>query len=317
MSEESRKYTAFVTDRGLYEFIRMPFGLSNCPATFHKLMSKLLGHRHDCIYFFDDVVLFHNNIIDHVKALDEIFNIFYEHGLTIRPSKTDIAFATVQFLGFIVGQGKLLPNNDNIKKILNIKKPTTKKHVRAIIGLVNFYSKFIPHIATLLAPLSDLIVKGKSAHIRWTEDCQKSIKIIQEIINDKATLILPNPNDTFYVQTDASDTGIGGVLLQKRDGILRPCLFVARKLLARERKYATIEKEGLAIVWTVAKLSRYLIGTNFVIFTDHKALQFMGSARSKNSRILRWSLSMEQFQYTIKHIPGSLNILADYISRYI
>ena len=315
MAKDSQKYTAFTTENGLYEFIKMPFGLTNCPATFHKLMYKLLHHRLDCLYFFDDVVIFHNNINDHVEALDEILNIFSINGLTIRPTKTEIAYNTVPFLGFLVGQGNLQPIDENVNKILTIVVPQTKKHVRSIIGLVNFYSKFIPHLATLLAPLSNLIVKERPDKVKWTDECQKSINMIQNIINNNPVLILPNMDKTFYVQTDASNIGIGAALLQSQDDTLRPCMYVSRKLLAREGNYATVEKECLAVVWALSKLSRFLLGSSFYIMTDHKALQFLRSAKSKNSRIFRWSLTLENFDYKIMYLPGNQNVLADFLSR--
>ena len=122
-------------------------------------------------------------------------------------------------------------------------------------------------------------------------------------------------NKPFYVQTDASNIGIGAVLLQAQGKTLRPCMYVSRKLLVRERNYATIEKECLAVVWALTKLSRFLTGTVFYIMTDHRALQFLRSAKSKNSRIFRWTLTLEQFQYKIIYLPGSENVLADFLSR--
>ena len=315
MAKDSQKYTAFTTDKGLYEFIKMPFGLTNCPATFHKLMSRLLHHRIDCLYFFDDVIIFHDNIKNHVEALDEILNIFSNNGLTLRPTKTEIAYYTVPFLGFIVGQGELQPVDENVHKILDIVVPQTKKHVRSIIGLVNFYAKFIPHLATLLTPLSDLIVKERPDKVQWTENCQKSIKTIQNLINNSPVLILPNMTKPFYVQTDASNIGIGAVLLQYQDETLRPCMFVSRKLLIRERNYATVEKECLAVVWALTKLARFLTGTTFYIMTDHRSLQFLRSAKSRNSRIFRWTLTLETFQYKVVYLPGKDNLLADFLSR--
>ena len=315
MSKDSQKYTAFITDTGLYEFIKMPFGLKNCPATFHKLMYKLLHHRNDCVYFFDDVMIFHDNIHDHVHSLDEILNIFLENGLNIRPTKTEVAYNTVPFLGYTVGKGQLRPTDDNVHKILKIVVPKTKKHVRSIIGLINFYSKFVPHLATLLAPLSDLTVKVRPDRVKWTEECQKTIDIVQNLINENSIIILPNLNIPFYIQTDASNVGVGAVLLQFRGDQLHPCMYVSRKLYSREQRYSTIEKECLAIIFALSKLSRYLIGTRFFIMTDHKALQFLRSAKTKNSRIFRWALTLEQFNYEIKHLPAGQNQLADFLSR--
>ena len=315
MDESSQKYTAFISSQGLYEFIKMPFGLKNCPATFNKLMSKLLSHRQDCLFFFDDVIIFHIHWISHLQALHDIFDIFYVNGLTIRPSKTEIAFHSISFLGHVVGTGTIKPISDNVYKILNIVQPKTKKQVRSIIGLVNYYAKFIPHISTLLTPLSNLIVKGKPDKPNWTADCQKSVEIIQHLINRKPVLILPNINKPFFIQTDASIVGIGAVLLQLQEDCLRPCLFVSRKLLERETRYSTMEKECLAIIWGVTRFKRYILGRHFTLQTDHNPLKFLKTAAQNNSRIHRWTLILEQYDFTIEHIPGRQNILADFLSR--
>ena len=167
-------------------------------------------------------------------------------------------------------------------------------------------------LCTLLAPLSDIIVKGRPDKVQWTDKCQNAIAISQ---NNNPVLILPNMTKTFYVQTDASNIGIGAALLQEHDDDLRPCMFVSRKLLARERNYATVEKECLSIVWALSKLSRFLLGSKFIIMTDHKALQFLRSAKAKNSRLFRWTLTLEQFNYNLEYLPGKDNMLADFLSR--
>ena len=167
-------------------------------------------------------------------------------------------------------------------------------------------------LCTLLAPLSDTIVKGRPDKVQWTDKCQNAIAISQ---NNNPVLILPNMTKTFYVQTDASNIGIGAALLQEHDDDLRPCMFVSRKLLARERNYATVEKECLSIVWALSKLSRFLLGSKFIIKTDHKALQFLRSAKAKNSRLFRWTLTLEQFNYNLEYLTGKDNVLADFLSR--
>ena len=250
-----------------------------------------------------------------MQALHDIFDIFYVNGLTIRPSKTEIAFHSISFLGHVVGTGTIKPVSDNVYKILNIVQPKTKKQVRSIIGLVNYYAKFIPHISTLLTPLSNLIVKGKPDKPNWTADCQKSVEIIQHLINRNPVLILPNINKPFFIQTDASIVGIGAVLLQLQEDCLRPCLFVSRKLLERETRYSTMEKECLAIVWGITRFKRYVLGQRFTLQTDHNPLKFLKTAAQNNSRIHRWTLTLEQFDFTIEHIPGHQNILADFMSR--
>ena len=149
----------------------------------------------------------------------------------------------------------------------------------------------------------------------WTDDCQVVLTDIQNKINQNLKLSLPDLSKPFFVQTDASEIGLGGTLLQNRDGRLQPCLFLSRKLLDRERRYSTIERECLGIVWTLQKLARYLLGNVFFLQTDHKPLIYIKNTQSINNRVCRWSLILQQFDYEIIHVRGSENKVADFLSR--
>ncbi|NQZ62984.1 reverse transcriptase domain-containing protein [Crocosphaera sp.] len=317
IAESDRHFTAFQAAGELYQFKRMAFGLKNAPMTFNRLMNRLIGQRTDTSFFFDDVIVFHCDWNLHVQALHEIFSIFRNNNLTVKPSKTEVAFPEIQFLGHIIGKGLLKPNSENIGKILSIQVPKSKKHVRGIIGLVNFYSKFVPNIAHLLSPMHELTKKGQPEKVTWGEECQASLCRIQELISSEPALIVPDINDLFFVQTDASGSGLGCVLLQMRDGSLRPCRFHSRKLFPRETRYAVIEREALAIVWGLQKLSRFLLGTEFVLQTDHAPLTCITGGRTQNARLTRWALILQQFSFRVEYIKGARNNVADYLSRFI
>ena len=317
IAESDRKYTAFQAAGELYHFKRMAFGLKNAPMTFNRLMNRLIGQRTDTSFFFDDVIIFHCDWNLHVQALREIFNIFRDNNLTVKPSKTEIAFSEIQFLGHTVGKGLLKPISENVDKILSIQVPKSKKHVKGIIGLVNFYAKFIPNIADLLSPLHDLTKKGQPEKVTWGDQCQASLGKIQEIISSEPALIVPDIDDLFFVQTDASGSGLGCVLLQMREGSLRPCRFHSRKLFPRETRYAVIEREALAIVWGLQKLSRFLLGTEFVLQTDHAPLTCITVGRTQNARLTRWALILQQFNFKVEYIKGIRNNVADYLSRFM
>ena len=315
IDENSQRYTAFQAGSGLYEFVRMPFGLKTAPATFNRMMSLLLDHRYDTVYFFEDVTIFNQSWTSHIQSIKEVFTIFKENNLTIRPTKTEVGFSNITFLGHEVGRGLLKPVKDNVNKIISIKVPKTKKQVRGIIGLVNYYGKFLPNLSSILIPLHKLTGKGMPDKVQWTDSCQCAVTDIQDKINKSPVLILPDLSKTFIVQTDASGVGLGATLLQERDGVLRPCLFLSRKLEDREKRYSIIERECLGIVWALQKLSRYLLGRKFLLQTDHRPLKYMNSGKTLNARICRWALILQQFDFAIDYISGPSNAIADFLSR--
>ena len=317
IDRQSRKFTAFQAGANLYEFNCMPFGLKNAPATFNRMMAQLFGHRPDIAYFFDDVLIYNCSWGSHMKSFQEILQIFKDNNLVIRPKKTFCGFSRVDFLGHTVGCGSLKPLSDNVQKILNIKIPKTKKHVKSVIGLINFYAKFIPNVATILLPLIELTKKCKPDRIVWTDECRNALADVQTRLNREFELILPNLCEKFFVQTDASGVGIGGVLLQKKEDLLRPCLFASRKLLPQETRYSVIERECLALVWTLRKLSRYLLGRQFVLMTDHRPLLHIEKDKSVNARVCRWSLLLQEYKFTIYFVKGRDNTVADYLSRNV
>ena len=295
IDENSRQYTAFQAAGELFQFKRMAFGLKNAPMTFNRMMNRLLGHREDVVFFFDDVTIFHDQWDNHIAALKAVFEIFLSHNLRIKPSKTEIGFPEIQFLGHTVGRGILKPIEENVGKILSLRIPKTKKQVRAIIGLVNFYAKFIPHISDLLLPLYELTKKDRPERVIWTEQCQRFLGKIQEVISSGPALVVPNVNKMFFVQTDASGTGLGCVLLQEVEGSLRPYRFLSRKLLDRETRYAVVEREALAIVWGVQKLARFLLGSKFIREVKIGLADFL-------SRSLKSNVYTELYNFLLMYI---------------
>ena len=184
-----------------------------------------------------------------------------------------------------------------------------------MLGLVNYYANFIPHISTVLSPLTMLLRKGMPEKIRWNEECQKAISCIQRSLTSHPVLCLPDFSQPFFLQTDASSVGLGGALLQMKGTTLHPCLFVARKLLPRETNYGISELECLAIIYSVTKLQRYLMGRKFIILSDHRPLLCLKNSMGLKGRLARWALALQEFDFDISHIKGTNNFLADFLSR--
>ncbi|GFN91436.1 reverse transcriptase [Plakobranchus ocellatus] len=215
----------------------------------------------------------------------------------------------------MVNSGTLVPVQKKMDKILQLSAPVKKKEVRSLLGLVNYYRHFIADFASISAPLSDLLRKGTPEKVQWTLRCDQSLAEIKRLFSSPPILIIPVIQETFIVRSDASDFGVGAVLLQDRDGTLMPCRYASRKLLPRECKYSAIEREALALVFAVTHFQRYLIFKHFVLQTDHKPLAYLRTGSPKNARLMRWALALQEFSFRVVHIPGSENVHADVLSR--
>ena len=310
-----RHKTAFATHLGLFQWVRMPFGLVNAPAVFARMMRFLVLEENSAMNFFDDILVHSRTFKDHTKHIRGVLEKLKKYNLTARPSKISTGYKSLEFLGHVVGKGLLKPDDKKIQKILAIPTPTTKKQVRSLLGLLSFYRRYIPQFSDLTTPISDLTKNPKIRSISWTPVCEEALRKIKQIFSMSPVLRLPKLDQMFYVQTDASSKGVGSVLLQEDDGILHPVCYASRKLLERERNYSTIERECLAIVWGISKFSKFLWGNEFVLQTDHRPLTFLNSSRFKNSRIMRWSLSLQEYRFQLEPVPGSQNIFADLLSR--
>jgi hypothetical protein len=310
-----RHKTAFATHIGLYQWIRMPFGLVSAPAVFARMMRELDLPQVNSMNFFDDILCHSRTFQEHLTHVRGVLTKLREFNLTASPSKISAGQRSLEFLGHVVGEGMLRPEQKKVQKILAIPTPTTKKQVRSLLGLLGFYRRYVPNFATLTAPISDLTKDSKSRTITWTPACEEALRQIKTVFSSAPVLQLPKLEESFVLQTDASATGIGAVLLQEHDGTLHPVTFASRKLLDRETRYSTIERECLAIVWSISKFAKFLWGAHFTLQTDHRPLTYLQTSRFKNSRIMRWSLSLQEYKFTVEPLPGTRNVIADLLSR--
>lgn len=315
MTDEAKRRSAFSTPMGLYQFKVMSFGLVNAPATFSRLMRKVLEGLNNLDNFLDDILVFTVTWEEHVESLRNLLLRLRETKLTARPSKCFFGFEELECLGHMVGRDTLRPVTEKMDSIRSAPTPTTKRQVRSFIGLASYYRKFIPDFAAIAVPLTDLTKKGMPNKVVWEDAQEKAFNTLKNLLSSEPVLRLPDLRKEFTLRTDASDLGLGAVLLQETDGKLHPTAYASRKLLPRERRYAVMEKECLALVWGVMKFQRYLLGKEFCVETDHQPLTCLSKSKVANSRIMRWALLLQTFRMRIKAIPGRDNVGADYLSR--
>lgn len=316
LEEASRPYTAFRTPLGLYQFTVLPFGLHGAPATFQRLMDQVLrGCEEWSAAYLDDVVIYSATWEDHLIHLKETLSKIQEAGLTLNVAKCEWAKSETNYLGYHLGNGELKPQVDKVEAVRRSPRPRTKKEVRSFLGLVGWYRRFIPNFSTTAVPLTNLLCKNVKNPIVWTEECEMAFNTLKRQMCSGPVLISPDFTKVFIVQVDASAVGIGAVLAQGEVGEERPIAFLSRKLLPRESRYSTVEKEGLAIKWALESLRYYLLGREFVLETDHRALTWIHTMKDHNSRVTRWYLSLQPYQFKVRHRPGLQNKIADYLSR--
>ena len=317
MSAESRKKTSFVTPFGQFEFNVMPFGLHGAPSTFQRMMDQVLqGLETWSAAYIDDVVVQGATWSEHNTALAAVLKRLQEAGLTAKPSKCHFGMDECTYLGHIVGNGHVRPEKGKVAAVEAFPVPKTKKDVRAFLGLTGYYRKFIPEYATIAAPLTELTKKEQPNCLAWSSGCAEAFEALKRHLCTSPVLKCPNFERPFVLQTDASDWGVGAVLSQKDDDDNEhPVAYFSKKLLPRERRYSTIEKECLAIKLATHAFRVYLLGKPFTVQTDHHALEWLDRLKEDNARLTRWSLALQPYQFTVKYRPGKLNGNADALSR--
>jgi len=316
MREEDKDFTTFITHKGLFRFKVMPFGLANAPATFSRIMRRVLNGLKNHHNYLDDVLGHTRGWDEHLTSLRHFLERVRAANLALKPSKCFVGFTSLIFLGHKVTQGGLSPADDLICKIKQVAAPTTKKQLRSFLGLVGYYRMFVPNFAAIAVPLTDLTKKGSPNILVWTNIQDQAFHTLKEAVSNPPVLRLPDVSKPFILQTDASSEGVGAILLQEENGIKHPVAFASKKLLPRERNFSTIEREALAIVWGVQKFEYYLLGNHFLLESDHHPLQYLHQAKFQSGRLMRWALALQPYRFTVRAIKGSDNVGADFMSRY-
>ncbi len=314
LSPLSKEKTAFTTPFGLHQFITLPFGLFGAPATFQRLMDKILRpHSVYAAASLDDIIIHSNDWQRHMEHLRAVLRSLRVAGLTAKLRKCAIGRVEVRYLGFHLGHGQVRPQIDKTAAIATCPSPKTKKEVRQFLGLAGYYRRFIPNYSELTSPLTDLTKKEAPDPVQWMELCQQALTKVKAALCGGPLLHSPNFDLPFLLQTDASDRGLGAVLSQVVGAEERPVLYLSRKLSKRETRYSTIEKECLAIRWAVLTLRYYLLGCEFTLCSDHAPLQWLHRIKDTNARITRWYLALQPFKFKVVHRPGMA--VADFLSR--
>ena len=307
--------TAFICHRDKFEFLRMSFGVKNAPAVFQELMQGILEPHHlFSTAYIDDVVIFSDSWDEHLTRIQAVLSTLRKAGLTANPRKCRWGGTSIEFLGHQVGAGKMSMPQHRVQALSSYTRPTTKKGLRAFLGSVGFYRRYVSKLADQTAILTPLTAKQAPQRVDWTEEGMSAFDTICHVLSMSCSLCIPLPSDTFSIVTDASGRGIGGVIQVKRDEEWEAAAFYSRQLQGAEQRYSATELEALAVVATVDHFNYYLYGRPFCVLSDHRPLGQLLSLDRLNPRLRRMAYKLQHRMVTIQYIHGVNNTFADALS---
>lgn len=314
--------TAITTPFGLFEFVRMPFGLKNAAQTFQRFVNEVFMGFEFCFVYIDDILIASDNLEQHKVHLRKVFEQLSKFNLNINIQKSVFGQNKVRFLGFDITVDGTTPAAERIKAIQEYVRPQTVKELRRFLGMLNFYRRFLPNAAKNQVVLNDYLRQSKKndkTPINWSKEAIQSFALCKDDLVNAATLTHPRIDSTIALVVDASNYAIGGVLQQKEDGENNwgPISYFSKKLSDTQQKYSTYDRELLSMYLGVKQFRHLLEGRPFTIFTDHKPLIFSFCQKNNKAtpRQVRQLDFIGQFTTDIQYIIGKNNIPADFLSR--
>ncbi|GJT62251.1 reverse transcriptase domain-containing protein [Tanacetum coccineum] len=309
--EDDIPKTAFQTRYGHFEFTVMPFGLTNGPAVFMDLMNRVCKLYLDkfVIVFIDDILIYSKTKEDHEVHLGLVLELLRKEKLYAKFSKCEFWLQEVHFLGHVVNQNGIHVDPSKIEAEKNWKTPTTPSEIQSFLGLAGYYRQFIANLSKIAKPLSSLTQKNQK--YVWGVEQEEAFQTLKNNLCDAPILTLPDGVEDFVVYCDASNQGLGCVLMQRGKVIA----YASRQLKIHEKNYTTHDLELGAVVFALKTWRHYLYGTKSVIYTDHKSLQHIFDQKELNMRQRRWIELFSDYECEIRYHPGKANVVADALSR--
>lgn len=310
--------TAITTPFGLFEFLRMPFGLRNAAQSFQRFIDQVLRGLPFVYAYIDDLLVASTTPEEHYSHLQQLFQRLHEHGIVINPEKCVFGVPSIEFLGHHVDCNGVRPLESKVKDIQDYPAPTSLRSLRKFLGLINFYRRFIPNCAKTIQPLTDLLsTKAKNAPLCLNESQEAAFQKVKMDLVSAMLLVHPVPDAPLCIMVDASDVAVGGALQQLVEDSWQPIAFFSKRLQPAETRYSTFGRELLAIYLAIRHFRHFLEGRQFCIFTDHKPLTYAFNATPDrySPREVRHLDYISQFTTDIRHIQGKENVVADALSR--
>nr|XP_034908287.1 uncharacterized protein LOC118044188 [Populus alba] len=299
--------TAFRTRYGHYEFLVLPFGLTNAPALFMDLMNRVFQPYLDkfVVIFIDDILVYSNSFEEHEEQLRRTLQALRDHQLYAKLSKCEFWLKRVMFLGHVISAEGVFVDPQKVEAVLKWERPTSVTEIRSFLGLAGYYRRFIEGFSLIATPLTQLTRKDKKWV--WSEECEASFQELKRRLTTTPVLTLPSGTEGFVVYSDASGKGLGCVLMQHGKVIA----YASRQLKTHEVNYPVHDLELAVVVFALRIWRHYLYGSRTQIFTDHKSLKYLMSQKELNMRQRRWIELIKDYDCTIEYHPGKLGTRLD------
>lgn len=316
MDDDSRQKTAFVVHCGQYEFNVMPFGLVSAPMTAMRVMNEIThGLESTCFVFYDDILVFTPTFEQHLEALERLFERLNDANIKLNAKKCELLLNSVTYLGHIITPSGIEPDPEKIQAIQRFESPKNITEARSFMGMCNFFRRYIKNFANIARPIHDTIKVNQT--FEWTAKAEIAMQELKDKLMSPPILVHFDQTGNLTIRCDASGYGLGAVLIQESADKLRKGViaYTSRTLVGAEKNYATTHKECLAVIHAVKHWRHYLYGKHFDVITDHHALCWLMKTKDHTGQLMRWSLLLQEFEFTIKHESGRIHQDADCLSR--
>ena len=315
LTEDSIPKTAFTSPFGKYEYVKVPFGLAQAPAYFQELMTGILKEMPFAMAYLDDIIIFSKTAEEHLQHIETVFKKLRSAKLSMKLSKCHFFATEIQYLGHILGEKGIRPVPAKTAAIDRMTPPKTPKQVRAFLGLIGYYRKFIKNFAQLAKPLT--LLTRADVKFEWEDKHRNAFLVLKKAIAEAPILRYPDANKRYIVYTDASNDACGAQLNQEHDDGEFPVAFLSHTFTETQRKWSTTEQEAYGIFYAIKKWNYYLQGAEIILRNDHKPLAKFLHTRINNSKVDRWGLELNEYNITFEWISGARNKAADCLSRLV
>ena len=319
LDDASKELLTVNTHKGLYQPDRLQFGVHSATGIFQREIERILQVFKSVLVRIDDILITAGTDDEHFWTLVSVLLALEEAGFTVGPEKCEFFKDQVTFCGYRISKDGVLPMEKNVKAVLEAPEPSNVSELKSFLGMINYYQNYLPSLATVVEPMHKLL--RKECTWSWGTEQTQAFKKAQKMLSEAPLLVHFDPKQRIVVHTDASPYGLGSVLSHVYDNETeKPVCFASRSLSKAERNYGHVEKEGLALVFSVKKFHHYLFGHKFTIYTDHKPLlglfgENKGIPDRSAARIARWALMLSAYDYKLEYRQGCLNGNADALSR--